>query len=110
MKNVVIVLCAAVLLGGCGAAEKKESIAVTPTLAAETTPTLTPEPVIAGPIEATIIAPMHGGYIDAVGLLQKLDEIGCTLDRITIREVKRGGAFSASCIVTDPLNVPVEDL
>ncbi len=109
MKSVVV-LCVAVLLGACGGAETKESIAVTPTLAAETTPTFTQDVLIDGPTEATVIAPMKGGYIDAVGLLQKLDEIGCTLDEITIREVKRGGLFTASCVVTDPLNMPADKL
>ncbi len=102
-------------LGGCGFAETKEAPIQLTNGGAGTVAAI---PAIAAPAPApTIIAidqptktTVNGQFIDAAAVLDKLDEIGCKLSDLEIRVVKRGGHFSAKCIVTDPLNANLEDL
>jgi len=113
-KTITIALMATLFgLAGCGTFDEKP-VPLT-NVNAGTVPVI---PTIAAPASApTIIAieeptktTVNGQFIDAAAVLDKLDEIGCKLSDLEIRVVKRGGHFSAKCIVVDPLNANLEDL
>lgn len=114
-KTTTIALVATLVgLAGCSTFDEKP---VPLTNSGAGTVIATPAPVALAPVPVTVIAieeptktAVNGQFIDAAAVLDKLDEIGCKLSDLEIRVVKRGGHFSAKCIVTDPLNANLEDL
>ena len=115
MRNTITIALVATLFGlaGCGTFDEKPV-----PLMNVNAGTVTAIPAIAAPAPAptTIVTnipqspAMNGKFIDAAAVLDKLDEIGCKLSDLEIRVVKRGGHFSAKCVVTDPLNASIDDL
>jgi hypothetical protein len=105
-KTMTIAFAATLLgLGGC-ATTKDDPVHLTNGDAG----TVTAAPAIATPAPTAPTAEVNGQFIDAAAVLDKLEEIGCKLSEVQIREVKRGGHFGAKCVIDDPLNAKVEDL
>ena len=102
----------AVILGGLAGCSTFDEKPVQTTNVAADTVVATPAPVAPAPtaIDEPTQVKVDGTFIDAAAILQKLDDIGCRLSELTLREVKRGGHFGVKCVINDPLNTAVEDL
>ncbi len=109
--STIAMILAAVILSGCSAfgGSTDETFAVTPTTATAsptTIETLTPATVV-----TTTVAVPEGRYIDIGPVLDKLDSMGCVVDTLELREVKRGGHASIKCVKKiDALNVTPDNL
>jgi len=75
----------------------------------------TPDPVaVAAPAPVEVITPVIVEETESTGviaigtLLDKLNESGCTIDKIVYREVKRGGHVEVICKHTNDLALDSE--
>lgn len=115
-KTTTIALAATLIaLGGCASAEKTPMALTNGDAGTSAAPVIrvpepTPAPVAIPVATTTDPVTVNGSFIDAAAILDKLDDIGCKLTALEIRAVKRGGHFSASCKISDPLNAKIDDL
>ncbi len=105
--STIAMILAAVILSGCSAfgGDKEDTFpAATATVTPTTIETLTPAP-------ATSPLTIDTRYIDIGPVLDKLDSMGCVVDTLELREVKRGGHASIKCVKKlDALNVTPDNL
>jgi PBP1b-binding outer membrane lipoprotein LpoB len=97
MIRLILIAIAAIALAGCSSFGTTPE--PTPAVVMTTAPTPTPVAIIVEPttVETT------GGVIAIGTLLDKLNESGCTIDKIIYREVKRGGHVEVICKHTNDL-------
>jgi len=102
---------AAVILSGCSAFGGDKDTPMDPGYTSSNVATTAPD------IETLTTAPaitqptIDTRYIDIGPVLDKLDSMGCVVDTLELREVKRGGHASIKCVKKiDALNVTPDNL
>lgn len=99
----------AIALGGCGMFDSKdESLTAAPVPATTTAPPAIETLTAAPAVKQTTV---ETRYINIEPVLDKLNEMGCTVEKLELREVSRGGHVSINCVQQiDPLNVDAGNL
>ncbi len=101
-------------LAGCGMFESKDAPldpGYTSSNVATTAPTPTIETLTTAPAPAARPTTVNTRYIDIGPVLDKLNDMGCVIDKLELREVSRGGHASINCVKRiDALNADIDKL
>lgn len=103
----------AIAISGCSAFGGDEPVAAAPVAGNTGNVAGNPGnvPIIETPAPAVKPTTIEARYIDIGPVLDKLNEMGCVIDKLELREVSRGGHASINCVKkVDALNAEIGDL